>query len=152
MQKSRPATVRTIFMLSIVNGIILLVGGAVIAYFIPTIISSELDKISNLTDANQLNPETNSTLTSAITNVAYAFAFVSVVLGLAWFGVAWYLFTIKRWTWLSTVILAIITIIFSILSIGTIVNISTLIISGVILYLTYRPEVKSYFGRATIPK
>ncbi|HEX2304935.1 MAG TPA: hypothetical protein VHH33_01475, partial [Nitrososphaeraceae archaeon] len=85
MQKSRPATVRTIFMLSIVNGIILLVGGVVIAYFIPTIMSSELDKISNLTDANQLNPETNSTLTSAITNVAYAFAFVSVVLGLAWF-------------------------------------------------------------------
>jgi uncharacterized membrane protein YjjP (DUF1212 family) len=62
------------------------------------------------------------------------------------------LFTAKYWAWLITVILAIITIIFSILSIGDIVNITTLIISGAILYYMYRPYVKSYFGRVTIPK
>jgi cbb3-type cytochrome oxidase subunit 3 len=62
------------------------------------------------------------------------------------------LFTSKSRTWLLTVILAIITLVFSIISIGNIVNITTLIISGVILYYMYRPQVKSYFGRVTTPK
>jgi hypothetical protein len=65
---------------------------------------------------------------------------------------AWSLYGSKQWAWLITVILSIITIIFSILSIGDIVNITTLIISGLILYYMYRPYVKSYFGRVTIPK
>jgi hypothetical protein len=73
-------------------------------------------------------------------------------LGGAWFCLAWSLYGSKQWAWLITVIVSIITIIFSILSIGDIVNITTLIISGLILYYMYRPYVKSYFGRVTIPK
>jgi hypothetical protein len=152
MEKSRPSAIRIVTILALANGIILLVGGVITIYFVPTIITSQLSNFSNLTDANQLNPQIRSGITSTIISVIYIIASVSVVLGAAWFGLAWGLFTAKYWAWLITVILAIITIIFSILSIGDIVNITTLIISGVILYYMYRPYVKSYFGRVTIPK
>ncbi len=152
MQKSRPEAVMIVFLLAIINGIILLVVGLIAIYSVPSTITTEFDTISNLTDTNELNQETRSMLMSTIINVVYAVAFVSVALGLAWFGLAWGLFTSKIWAWLITVILAIITLLFSILSIGSIVNITTLIISGVLLYYMYRPQVKSYFGRVSIPK
>lgn len=152
MLKSRPEAVTIAFLLAIINGIILLVVGLIAIYSVPSTITSEFDTISNLTDTNELNQETRSMLMSTIINVVYAVAFVSVTLGLAWFGLAWGLFTSKIWAWLITVILAIITLLFSILSIGSIVNITTLIISGVLLYYMYRPQVKSYFGRVSIPK
>ena len=152
MQKSRPSAVRIVTILAIANGIILLVGGVVTIYLVPTIITSELNKISNLTDASQPNLVASSTLTSAIISAVYTIASISISLGLAWFGLAWALFTSKSRTWLLTVILAIITLVFSIISIGNIVNITTLIISGVILYYMYRPQVKSYFGRVTTSK
>jgi lysylphosphatidylglycerol synthetase-like protein (DUF2156 family) len=152
MQKSRPEAIVIVFILAMINGIILLVVGILAIYSVPSTITSEFDIISNISDANELNPETRSMLMSTIISVVYAVAFVSVALGLAWFGLAWGLFTNKIWAWLVTVILAIITLVFSIFSIGTIVNITTLIISGVILYYMYRPQVKSYFGRVSIPK
>lgn len=152
MEKSRPSVIRIVTILALANGIILLVGGVITIYFVPTIITSQLSNFSNITDANQLNPQIRSGITSTIISVIYIIASVSVVLGAAWFGLAWGLFTAKYWAWLITVILSIITIIFSILSIGDIVNITTLIISGAILYYMYRPYVKSYFGRVTIPK
>jgi hypothetical protein len=64
------------------------------------------------------------------------------------------LFTAKGWAWLITVILAIISVVFSIIGIGTasVTSIPTLIINGVILYYMFRPNIKSYFGRVTIPK
>jgi hypothetical protein len=54
----------------------------------------------------------------------------------------------------TTVILAIISIVFSFLAVGGggIVNIINIIISGLILYYLYRPAVKAYFGRVKIPK
>jgi hypothetical protein len=152
MEKSLPSAIRIVTILAAANGIILLVVGVITLYFVPTIITSQLGNFSNLTDANQLNPQIRSGITNTIISVIYILASVSVVLGAAWFGSAWGLFTAKYWAWLITVILAIITIIFSILSIGDIVNIITLIISGAILYYMYRPYVKSYFGRVTIPK
>jgi hypothetical protein len=152
MQKSRPEAIMIVFILAIINGIILLVVGILALYSVPSIITSEIDTISNLTDANELNPETRSLLVSTILNVVYVVAIISVTLGLAWFGLAWGLFTNEIWAWLITVILSIITLVFSIFSIVTIVNITTLIISGVVLYYMYRPHVKSYFGRVSIPR
>ena len=115
MEKSRPSAIRIITILALANGIILLVGGVITIYFVPTIITSQLSNFSNLTDANQLNPQIRSGITSTIISVIYIIASVSVVLGAAWFGLAWGLFTAKYWAWLITVILAIITSIFSIL-------------------------------------
>jgi len=152
MWGSLPSAIKIVTILAIVNGIILLVGGLITLYFIPTIITSQLGNITNLTDVNQLHPEISSRVSDTILSIIYIIALVSIALGGAWLCLACSLYASKQWAWLIAVILSIITIIFSILSIGDIVNISTLIISGLILYYMYRPYVKSYFGRVTIPK
>ena len=152
MRGSLPSVIKIVTILAIVNGIILLVGGLITIYFIPTIITSQLRNITNLTEVNQLHPQISSGVTGTILSIIYIIALVSIALGGAWFCLAWSLYDSKQRAWLITVILSIITIIFSILSIGDIVNITTLIISGLILYYMYRPYVKSYFGRVTIPK
>ena len=77
---------------------------------------------------------------------------VLVALGIAALIVAWGLIKGKGWAWIVTVILSIISIIMSIIAIaggnfGAVIN---LVISGVILYYMYRPEVKAYFGRTSI--
>jgi hypothetical protein len=152
MWGSLPSAIKIVTILAIVNGIILLVGGLITIYFIPTIITSQLRNITNLTEVNQLHPQISSGVSGTILSIIYIIALVSIALGGAWFCLAWSMYDSKQWAWLTTVILSIITIIFSILSIGDIVNITTLIISGLILYYMYRPYVKSYFGRVTIPK
>lgn len=152
MRGSLPSVIKIVTILAIVNGIILLVGGLITIYFIPTIITSQLRNITNLTEVNQLHPQISSGVSGTILSIIYIIALVSIALGGAWFCLAWSLYDSKQRAWLITVILSIITIIFSILSIGDIVNITTLIISGLILYYMYRPYVKSYFGRVTIPK
>ena len=152
MWGSLPSAIKIVTILAIVNGIILLVGGLITVYFIPTIITSQLRNITNLTEVNQLHPQISSGVTGTILSIIYIIALVSIALGGAWFCLVWSMYDSKQWAWLTTVILSIITIIFSILSIGDIVNITTLIISGLILYYMYRPYVKSYFGRVTIPK
>jgi hypothetical protein len=152
MRGSLPSVIKIVTILAIVNGIILLVGGLITIYFIPTIITSQLRNITNLTEVNQLHPQISSGVSGTILSIIYIIALVSIALGGAWFCLVWSMYDSKQWAWLTTVILSIITIIFSILSIGDIVNITTLIISGLILYYMYRPYVKSYFGRVTIPK
>ncbi len=77
---------------------------------------------------------------------------VLVALGIAALIVAWGLIKGKGWAWIVTVILSIISIIMSIIAIaggnfGAVIN---LVISGVIVYYMYRPEVKAYFGRTSI--
>ena len=152
MRGSLPSVIKIVTILAIVNGIILLVGGLITIYFIPTIITSQLRNITNLTEVNQLHPQISSGVSGTILSIIYIIALVSIALGGAWFCLVWSMYDSKQWAWLTTVILSIITIIFSILFIGDIVNITTLIISGLILYYMYRPYVKSYFGRVTIPK
>jgi hypothetical protein len=79
-----------------------------------------------------------------------AVGFVLIAIGIAFLGIAWGLITGKGWAWIVTVILSIIAIITSTISIagGHFGGIIHLIISGVILYYMYRPDVKSYFGRS----
>jgi hypothetical protein len=147
MEKRRPPGVTVVAILAIINGTILVVGGVVAMYFVPNIITSQMsDTLSNATDANGF--------TSAIITIVYIVGSVTIALGLAWLGLAWGLFTGKGWAWLITVILAIISVVFSVIGIGTasVTSIPTLIINGVILYYMFRPNIKSYFGRVTIPK
>jgi hypothetical protein len=77
---------------------------------------------------------------------------VLVALGVAALIVAWGLIKGKGWAWIVTVILSIISIIMSVIAIagGNFGSIINLIISGVILYYMYRPEVKAYFGRTSV--
>jgi uncharacterized membrane protein (DUF2068 family) len=78
-----------------------------------------------------------------------AISSIIIALGIASLVVAWGLIRGKRWAWLVTIIIAIILIISSIAGIasGQLYSIVTLVIYFVIVYYTYRPEVKSYFGR-----
>lgn len=155
MENRRPAALTTVTILSIINGIVLLVGGVASILIVPTIISSLVSNdLSNLTNTEDLSPQFETVLTNAIINVVYIVSSVAIALGLAWFGLAWGLFTGKGWAWLITVIFAIITVVVSIIGVlsGSITSIPTLIINGVILYYMYRPHIKSYFGRVSIPK
>lgn len=155
MENRRPAALTTVTILSIINGIVLLVGGVASILIVPTIISSLVSNdLSNLTNTEDLSPQFETVLTNEIINVVYIVSSVAIALGLAWFGLAWGLFTGKGWAWLITVIFAIITVVVSIIGVlsGSITSIPTLIINGVILYYMYRPHIKSYFGRVSIPK
>lgn len=155
MENRRPAALTTVTILSIINGIVLLVGGVASILIVPTLISSLLSNdLSNLTNTEDLSPQFGTVLTNAIINVVYIVSSVAIALGLTWFGLAWGLFTGKGWAWLITVIFAIITVIVSFIGLlsGSITSIPTLIINGVILYYMYRPHIKSYFGRVSIPK
>ncbi len=155
MENRRPAALTTVTILAIINGIVLLVGGVASILIVPTIISSLVSNdLSNLTNTEDLSPQFETVLTNAIINVVYIVSSVAIALGLAWFGLAWGLFTGKGWAWLITVIFAIITVVVSIIGVlsGSITSIPTLIINGVILYCMYRPHIKSYFGRVSIPK
>ena len=67
-----------------------------------------------------------------------------VALGLVSFVMAWGLLEGKSWAWTITLILTIISIIFSLASF----NIVGIIIDGVILYYLFRPHVKAYFGKS----
>jgi hypothetical protein len=155
MENNRPSGVTIVAVLAIVSGIILIVGAVFTIYLVPSIITSRISsEMSELSSTNQLSPELGPTLTGAIINLVYIVSSAAIALGIAWFGLAWGLFTAKGWAWLITVILAIISVVFSIVSImgANITSIPTLIISGIILYYMYRPQVKSYFGRVKISK
>lgn len=75
----------------------------------------------------------------------------SIIIGILWFVFAWGLFTGKGWAWIITVILAIVSVIFNILSIFSLSygSVFSLIVNVIILYYMYRPNVKAYFGRST---
>ena len=152
MERKRPLGVTIVSILMIVNGIILVGGGIWAAYFIPSLITPELTgDLSNLTDGNT---QLSTTITGAIVGVVMVTAGIAIALGIASFVLSWGLLKGKGWAWIITVILAIISLVFSIIGLasGSIPNIISLIINGVILYYMYRPEVKSYFGRVKIPK
>ena len=74
---------------------------------------------------------------------------IMVVLGIAFFVVAWGLFKGKEWVWGDTVILSVITLVISVITIigGNLGSIFTIIIAGIILYYLYRKNVKMYFGK-----
>lgn len=155
MERKRPLGVTIVAILMVINGIILVGGGVWAMYFIPSLITPQLTgNLTNLTDGNQLSPQLSTTITGAIVGVVMVTAGIAIALGIASFVLSWGLLKGKGWAWIITVILAIISIVFSVIGIasGGIPNIISLIINGVILYYMYRPDVKSYFGRVKIPK
>lgn len=154
MERKRPLGVTIVSILMIVNGIIFVGGGVWAAYFIPTPPPQLTGDLSNLTDGNQLSPQLSTTITGAIVGVVMFTAGIAIALGIASFVLSWGLLKGKGWAWIITVILAIISLVFSIIGLAgaSIPNIIGIIINGLILYYMYRPDVKSYFGRIKIPK
>jgi hypothetical protein len=154
----------------IINGIIFIGGSVYAIYFVPILIQQVMNALTgnmtsnfgnltfdlgvNITRGERISPEMASTITNTIMTVVWITAGIGIAIGSACFLLAWGLFKAKGWAWTITLILAIISIIFSILGVGSggFVNIINIVISGIILYYLYRPAVKSFFGRVKIPK
>jgi hypothetical protein len=162
------ATIVAILM--IINGIIFVSGAVFTIYLMTTFVNEITDTLAenlttilgnlsdeiggNLTDGSQISPQFNTTITNTIVTIAIITSAIAIAIGIACFVLAWGLFRGKSWAWIITVILAIISVVFGIISIGggSFLNIINIIIGGVILYYLYRPNVKAYFGRLRIQK
>jgi hypothetical protein len=74
---------------------------------------------------------------------------VLVIIGIAYFVMAYGLWNGRRWAWKLTLILSGIGIIVGIGSIvvGNVGSLFHTIINAVVIYYLYRPNVKDYFGR-----
>ena len=72
-----------------------------------------------------------------------------IVLGIAYFVMAYGLWKGKGWAWTITLILSFIGIALGIASIavGNIGAIFHIIINAIVVYYLYRPHVKAFFGR-----
>ncbi len=171
-----PTSVTIIAILNIIMGIILLLGG--IAFVAAGIILSSLPSsaledeslaadYSVIDDFSEIPP-------SLIVGGPIAIGSVMVAIGIVSFIVAYGLLKGMRWAWTVTVVLSIISIVLSVIAIVTVhalvwlgtgiilpaetINpspppppfgaISIIMISSVIIYYLYRPNVKAYFGKA----
>lgn len=74
---------------------------------------------------------------------------ILIVIGLAYFAVAYGLWKGLNWAWTITLIVSAIGIIVGIGSIivGNTGAIFHVIINGIVIYYLYRPNVKAYFGK-----
>ena len=162
METNRPVGVTIVAILRIIGGIILLLGGIGLVTIAPFVGQLNVNTTSSTSHNGVPVTPNGAGINLSNNNTSFLFfaAFVGVIgsilifLGIASFVVAWGLLKGKGWAWIITVILAIISLVFSIIGLasGSIPNIISIIINGVILYYMYRPEVKSYFGRVKIPK
>lgn len=157
MNRGRPTGVTIVAFLMIANGVILISGGVLTIIFAPAIIQPIIQNMNkNLTinsGGTNITAELATSIGGAIMNLITVVSGVAIALGAATFPIAWGLFTVKGWAWLVTVIICIILVIIGIISlIAPSTGIITLIISGIILYYLYRPQVKGYFGRVKIPR
>ena len=88
-------------------------------------------------------------LASGIATLVVGIGAGLIILGIAYFVVAYGLWKGKGWAWIITLILSVIGVISGIASIafGNVGGIFNIIISAVILYYLYRPNVKAFFGK-----
>jgi lysylphosphatidylglycerol synthetase-like protein (DUF2156 family) len=135
MQTSRPLGVTIISILMIISGIVSIVSG-----LIGVVGALSLSTISPQSDV--------ATLSIGLMGVSI---FI-IILGVATLAIAWGLLKGKRWAWIITVIISIISILLSIIGIamGGYYQVITLILYGVILYYLYKTDVKTYFGKIKI--
>ena len=159
--RKRPTGVRILGIFGIVGGsisIILGIGMAAIGS-----IGSQFSE-TDIYDTSELDlPDDNSTDTATKFNEAKkifeSFLILGIILihyGIAGIIVSWFLLSGKRWAWIGAVIYTIISIIITVFIIVSLTlttdgssiggNIVSFIISGVILWYLYRPNVRLYFG------
>lgn len=152
---SRPIGVTVISILMIANAALLVGGGIFIILVIPGVINEQLaGNQTNITIGSQTIGNVGKTATSLIHAIIIGVSTVSVALGVGAFVLALALLNGKGWSWMISVILAIISVIFSIVAVasGGFTSIITLIINGAIAYYLYKPPIKAYFGRVKIPR
>jgi hypothetical protein len=74
---------------------------------------------------------------------------ILIIIGLAYFVVAYGLWKGLNWAWIITLIVSVIGIISGLgsLAVGNMGAIFHLIINAIVIYYLYRPNVKAYFGK-----
>lgn len=152
---SRPIGVTVVSILMIANAALLVGGGIFIILVIPGVINEQLaGNQTNITIGSQTIGNVGKTATSLIHAIIIGVSTVSIALGVGAFVLALALLSGKGWSWMISVILAIISVIFSIVALasGGFTSIITLIINGAIAYYLYKPPIKAYFGRVKIPR
>ena len=72
-----------------------------------------------------------------------------IIIGLAYFGVAYGLWQGLKWAWIITLIVTVIAFISGLGSIifGNVGAVIPVIINAIIIYYLFKPNVKAYFGR-----
>lgn len=154
-RRSRPIGVTVVSILMIANAALLVGGGIFIILVIPGVINEQLaSNQTNITIGSQTIGNVGKTATSLIHAIIIGVSTVSIALGVGAFVLALALLSGKGWSWMISVILAIISVIFSIVALasGGFTSIITLIINGAIAYYLYKPPIKAYFGRVKIPR
>jgi|SRR6476469_3435282 len=133
-QKHRPLGVTIIAVLTIIGGIAFLASGITAVTVAPFLYGT-------ITNNNNIIAPVLSALTG----------FALLILGIAYFVMAYGLLKAKGWAWTITVVLSCIGIALGVVSIvtGHIGSIFSVVINGLILYYIYRPNVKSFFGKTT---
>jgi len=154
LERRRPTGVTIIAILTIIDGILLLLEGSGMVVLAPLISQINVDDSNASNSSISLN--VNGTIGTIPNNALFVLGgFIGVLggmliaLGIATFVVAWGLLKGKGWAWIVTIVITIISIVLNIISIvaGSIEGVVGLIINGVIIYFLYTPNVKSYFGR-----
>jgi hypothetical protein len=175
IRQPRPISVRIITILNIIMGIFMLQSGG---FFIATgIILSSLPPSAfedeNLT-ADDFGIDDLSGITASLTRELIAVGSVMIAIGIVSFVVAYGFLKRMGWAWTVTIVLSIINIAFNVITIATVQwqpvwlgsgiilqaapvdpppplppgAIASMIISGIIIYYLYRPNVKAYFVKA----
>jgi lysylphosphatidylglycerol synthetase-like protein (DUF2156 family) len=131
-QKQRPLGVTIISILTILGGIGFLATGIVPLVATPF-----------LSDSN-VSPAVLVGLSSGI-------GIALIILGLAYFVMAYGLWKGKGWAWSITVVLSFVGIVLGVVSIatGNVAAIFHIIINAVVLYYLCRTHVKMFFGKTT---
>jgi uncharacterized membrane protein len=162
-QQHRPLGITIIAILTIIGGILLLLGG------VSLIALGTLISVSPPLDSTITNPHH---LAQFFGVISAAVGSVLLVIGIGYIVMFYGLFKGKRWAWTITIILLLIGIAIQIISTatGSLLNASlssssntNSVISGivgsiigiainiVIIYYLYRPHVKAFFGKNVSP-
>jgi lysylphosphatidylglycerol synthetase-like protein (DUF2156 family) len=74
---------------------------------------------------------------------------ILIIIGLAYFAVAYGLWKGLKWAWVFTLIVSVIGIIVGLGSIvvGNVGSLFHVIVNAIVIYYLYRPNVKAYFGK-----
>jgi uncharacterized membrane protein HdeD (DUF308 family) len=133
-QKHRPLGVTIIAVLTIIGGIAFIASGITAVTVAPFLSGTSTN---------------NNSMLAPVVSALIGFALL--ILGIAYFVMAYGLLKAKGWAWTITVVLSCIGIALGFVSIvtGHIGSIFSVVVNGLILYYIYRPYVKSFFGKTT---
>ena len=89
------------------------------------------------------------TVLAIIPMIGIIFGGILIIIGLAYFAVAYGLWKGLRWAWVLTLIVSVIGIVVGIGSIivGNVGSLFHVIVNAIVIYYLYRPNVKAYFGK-----